>query len=312
MNILLTLDCHLNCTYCFAGLRRSTEVMSFSELELLAGQMDPKQEAVRLMGGEPTLHPQYDAIVKKLKDQRFRVVVFTNGLNPVLHQTAPWLPDEILLNLNPWGSYSPAQRQSIEANLAALGRRVRLGVTIQSPDFDLSDHRHLIEKFGLNPVIRLGLAQPVIGGDNHYLPDEDLAAAHQALVYWAEELAKDQIRLGMDCGFMRCHFSEADIETLIRSGAGLRFTCAPTVDVGPGLSWWRCFAFSGSPPQNWDTTLRQKDIAQAASRRQPEPTSECRDCVHHESGWCDGGCLARAILRQKQRENQTANMMIMT
>lgn len=302
MNILLTLDCSLDCAYCFARACRTEaalQEMPVSELEQITSTLDPCNDPVRLMGGEPTLHSQYPEIMKALKKaQGFSVTVFTNGLQSILRQTLPALPDSILLNLNDWQTYSEIQKVTIQENAAALGDRISLAYTITAPDFDLSAHRRLILDHGLRPVIRLGLAQPVVGGDNGYLPDGDLPAAHQAVVAWADLLARDGIRICLDCGFMRCHFNDTEMETLIRAGAVLNFQCRPTLDIGPGLRVWRCFAFSSGPGVDWrdyqDGGLL-RDLFQARDQ-------ECRlgrgSCEYASGGWCQGGCLARSMTHQ--------------
>ncbi len=251
MNILLTTTCNLACDYCFEQSLRSgagQQEMTLRELEwLLFNRMNPDVDEVRLMGGEPTLHSRYPEVMRMANEHGTIVTVFTNGTQAVLRKTAPNLPYRVLLNLNDWSFYSKDQQTEILNNLAALGEKVSLGYTITRPDFDLSTHQRLIHKYGLRRVIRLGLAQPIIGGKNVYLPDEDLAAAHAAIAGWATELAKDDIRLNFDCGFMRCHFNDRQIEQLIRAGTILRFDCSPALDVGPGLRAWRCFAFSNGP-----------------------------------------------------------------
>ncbi len=300
MNILLTLDCNLECAYCFARARKaaiSRQEMTLDELERLLSQLDPDVDEVRLMGGEPTLHSRYPEVMRLIKSTGFRVTVFTNGTRASLRQTAPDLPDTVLLNLNDWQVYSDEQRAVILDNLAALGKRVGLGYTITRPDFDLADHLRLIREYDLKPVIRIGLAQPVLSGDNDYLPDRELPAAQQAVVQWATRLAAEGIRLNFDCGFMRCHFSEADIERLIRANAALRFICRPSVDVGPGLQTWRCFAFSAGPGVDWRNFQGAEQAQAWFTRRDHFIDPECNDCSDHQSGWCQGGCLARRVIQ---------------
>ncbi|MDY6873414.1 MAG: radical SAM protein [Chloroflexota bacterium] len=302
MNILLTLACNLDCEYCFARARRSAmtrQEMTMAEVETVVSRLDPDRDMVRLMGGEPTLHDQYPRILKHLLDGGFAVTVFTNGILPTLRETAPYLPEQILLNLNDWSSYSQAQREGIIRNLAALGDRVGLGYTVLNPDFDLGQHRRLILDYGLRPVIRIGLAQPVVGGANCYLPDADLDLAHRAVVRWARRLAADRIRLNFDCGFMRCKFSNADLGNLIRSRTALRFTCGPAVDVGPGLRVWRCMAFSAEPGLTWQEYLEGEQSGGAFPRRDELDWDNCRNCGQRTSGACAGGCLARSVVAEE-------------
>lgn len=300
MNILLTLDCNLDCAYCFARSCKAASLrqeMTLDELDTLLCRMDPNVDEVRLMGGEPTLHTCYPEVMHLVKSSGFRVTVFTNGTQASLRQTAPDLPDSVLLNLNDWQFYSVEQRAVILDNIAALRGRVGLGYTITRPEFNLADHVRLVREYGLKPVIRLGLAQPVFGGDNDYLPDEALLAAHQAVVNWATRLAAEGIRLSFDCGFMRCHFSESNIESLVRANTAMRFICPPSLDVGPGLQTWRCFAFSAGSGVDW-RTFQNADQARARFAGQDKIiNSDCDECGDHRSGWCQGGCLARRAIR---------------
>ena len=299
MNLLITTDCNLACDYCFAGSLRQGHVereMSLPELEQGLSYLDKDQHEVRLMGGEPTLHSQYAEILRSLKRRGYRVVVFTNGTCEQLRQTTPCLPDRVLVNVNDRDTYSAGQRKHIRENLAALGGRVELGYTITMPVFDLGWHCQLILETGCRPVIRLGLAQPVIGGDNVYLADNDLPEAHAAIARWAMRLAPDGIRLGMDCGFMRCLFSDQDIENLIRAGTALRFECSPAVDLGPGLQAWRCYAFSNQIGADWSSFKDEQACRAQFVRQDIALPQRCTDCQHWQSGWCQGGCRARVLV----------------
>lgn len=302
MNILLTLACNLDCTYCFACARRHAETrqeMTLAEIETILSRLDPDRDRVRLMGGEPTLHSRYPQILKLLQDRGYTVTVFTNGISPALRETLPYLPEQILLNLNDWSSYSQVQQDGIISNLSALGDRLGLGHTVLHPDFDLSKHRELILDYGLRPVIRIGLAQPVVGGGNCFLTDAELPATHRSVVSWARRLAQDGIRLNFDCGFMHCRFSDTDLATLIRSHTALRFECSPAFDVGPGLRVWRCMAFSAEPGMEWKQFLESEQSGGAFAQREALEWDDCRDCEQRTTGACGGACLARQRVSAK-------------
>lgn len=306
MNIILTTNCNLDCSYCFARSLRTAQApgeMSMDELDTLIHTLDPARDPVRLMGGEPTLHSQYRTILKTLKRRGFKITVFTNGIHPNLRRSTPHLPDKILLNLNDWLSYSSAQQTAIQTNLSALGERINLAYTILQPDFDLSMHCQFIIEQGLHPLIRLGLAQPVVGGDNAYLADTHLPAAHRSVVRWAKSLAEDGIHLSLDCGFMQSHFSNADIETLVRAGTALKFNCVPTVDVGPGLQVWRCFAFSNTQGISWKKYQHENKLREWFISQEPHlHNNHDINYNRYQDDWDQGGCLARKTVNIENKQ----------
>jgi hypothetical protein len=306
MNILLTTACNLDCSYCFAQSLRErpgSQEMKLRELEwLLFDWLNPNVNEARFMGGEPTLHSRYAEALRMALSYGYIVTVFTNGTREALRQTTPDRPYRVLMNLNDWSFYSQGQRNEILNNLSALHEKVSLGYTITRPEFDLSTHRRLIREYGLRPVIRLGLAQPVIGGANAALPDEELAASYASIAEWATRLAADGIRLNFDCGFRRCLLDDSQIEALIRAGTILRFDCSPALDVGPGLQAWRCLAFSAGPGVDLRRFGSLASAQEWFERRDIYLGPERDSYARHQSGWCKGGCLARQMIRATRPE----------
>ncbi len=87
-NISITTACNRDCAYCFAGMsagadRRPVEhmvVQRFEEaLDFLQRSGIPE---ARLLGGEPTLHPQFGRIVDLVVSRGLNLVLFTGGLIP--------------------------------------------------------------------------------------------------------------------------------------------------------------------------------------------------------------------------------------
>jgi len=77
----LTLACELRCLHCgsHAGARRESE-LSIEECWRLADELAALGcEKVTLGGGEPTLHPAWHEIGRRLSDQGVRVNVISNG-----------------------------------------------------------------------------------------------------------------------------------------------------------------------------------------------------------------------------------------
>lgn len=89
-NILLTNIYNRNCIYCFAKQemkdaknRGRKEELSFKNLKIILDFLERSSEkTVRLMGGEPTLHPQFKEFIDYILSRGFRVHIFTDGLFP--------------------------------------------------------------------------------------------------------------------------------------------------------------------------------------------------------------------------------------
>jgi radical SAM protein with 4Fe4S-binding SPASM domain len=77
----LTLACNLRCLHCgsFAGERRPDE-LSLEECERIADELAALGcEKLTLGGGEPTMHPQWAELGKRLVDQGVTVNIISNG-----------------------------------------------------------------------------------------------------------------------------------------------------------------------------------------------------------------------------------------
>ena len=83
-NILLTEKCVRACPYCFAKeyLKESKEnLLSWENLIYMADLFESSHEKhLSLLGGEPTLHPNFIDFVMYLHQRKFHVNVFSNGI----------------------------------------------------------------------------------------------------------------------------------------------------------------------------------------------------------------------------------------
>ncbi len=160
---------------------------------------------VRLIGGEPTLHPRFPELIRRAQGRR--IVVFTNGLIPERALAClEGLPENectVLLNMNatrrPDGP-SAAEWRHRSAVACRLGARAKLGFTIFRVDFDLDPLFRLVTEAGTQRGIRLGLAQPILGGGNEYLHPKQYPAVGRRIAGFAERGARSGASLELDCG----------------------------------------------------------------------------------------------------------------
>ena len=87
-NLSLTTECNRHCRYCFARPVFRSQVTNAKHMppEIFERALDflkrSNIDQVRLLGGEPTLHPQFPQFVEKVKEHGLRLLVFSNGFIP--------------------------------------------------------------------------------------------------------------------------------------------------------------------------------------------------------------------------------------
>jgi len=94
--LYITEKCQLRCKHCYMGDRLDAERrMSPQQVELILSHLRilHGQYKVYLLGGEPTTHPDLDAILDVCKSQNYKVVITSNGLIPA--KAWPALDDRI-------------------------------------------------------------------------------------------------------------------------------------------------------------------------------------------------------------------------
>lgn len=100
IRILLTDKCNEYCPNCLnRSFRTESKFISYQAFQMVAKFFhDNGVKKIRLMGGEPTLHPSFEEITKFAKNLYERVTVFTNGTNSQLLAFEPRAKDGINYN----------------------------------------------------------------------------------------------------------------------------------------------------------------------------------------------------------------------
>jgi organic radical activating enzyme len=277
--------------------------MSDDELETILSYLDPRVDVVSLLGGEPTLHSKFKEIVSHVSNKGYIIKIFTNGATAPLRGIHGIAPHDIriILNLNMPDTYNIKEWQQIETNCTLFKDQIALSFNVYKPDFSWQYIQQAILQWGLNRFVRIGMAQPIKGMNNAYLPEKDLRTASSRLVAMAEDLANDGIRLGFDCGFRACTFTKEELGILAECGTQFLFACKPVLDIGPQLMTWRCFPFSVGPGIKLTDFKSLKEVEQYftekwASIQKKGNTAECADCMNMLVASCSGGCLSRSFI----------------
>jgi len=316
-NLVVAGACNLKCAYCFAGdhmrALKDSAAAAFIALEAFEARLDFLDRSgideIRLIGGEPTLHPHFPELIRRARRRGKHIVVFSHGLLSAraLACLEALSPDEctVLVNTNatrfPDG---PKEEEQIRrrATLRRLGPRALLGFTIYRTDFRLDFLLPLVIETGCRKSIRLGLAQPSLSGSNVHLHPKQYPVVGRKIAAFARKAAGAGVKLEFDCGFVRCMFSSADLAALREAGADLGWRCNPILDVDLSGQVLHCFPLADKlqAPLTGSVdaaSLRTALIAQAQPYRLAGIYKECSTCPFKASGECMGGCLAGTLRR---------------
>lgn len=84
MNLIITKRCNKGCPYCFATTARNETLpddwdMSFETFQELLDKMGP-EDSPKLLGGEPTQHPEFKRFVDELTNRKIKFTLISNFL----------------------------------------------------------------------------------------------------------------------------------------------------------------------------------------------------------------------------------------
>lgn len=99
--ILLTENCNANCKGCFNANYRSKRDMAMEDFQEISTYLaQNKIEILKVMGGEPTVHPRFEEAMVYAQGLFPRVSIFTNALNERIKNFRPRPRDVIIYNFS--------------------------------------------------------------------------------------------------------------------------------------------------------------------------------------------------------------------
>lgn len=311
-NLTISAVCNQSCAYCFTRdhLNDSGANQRFLDVGDFEARLNFLERSgidqVRLLGGEPTLHPGFPELVERARARNKKIVVFTNGLMPDKAlgclEELPVTECTVLVNVNEPGEAGKDTSERQRTVIRRLGERALLGFNIYDADFQPDFLLSLVAEVRCRPAIRLGIAQPCLSGDNRYIHPKQYGFVGEKVVRFACLAASAGVRLEFDCGFVRCMFSDEDMEALKASSADIGWRCNPILDIDIEGRVIHCYPLSrlGSRPLTPETdapALRSAFESSTRPYRQAGIFQECSTCPFKASGECPGGCLAVTIRR---------------
>ena len=307
-NICLTSICNRECAYCFAKSRPGhPDYMSVDNFRKALSFLERSEIGeVRILGGEPTLHPQFKEILTLAKETRKKVFLFTNGLfeDDILEVLTGFSLQAlaVMVNVTP---ISPGKKNHLQHQrhvIKELGPRAMLSFNIYRPDIPFDVLIELLAEGTMEKTVRLGIALPCLHEKNEYLFPHQYQHIGFRISRFAVRAAPLGIRLSFDCGFVPCMFTPEEMESLHSAEAAMEWRCSPILDINTAGHILSCFPLA----EMFSVPLKDGENAAAVragfvEKSRPFRASGiykyCSACNLMQSGICPGGCLAATIRR---------------
>lgn len=337
-NIMLNKICNLKCEYCFAN-KFVNKDNYYDENNITMENyikaldfIDNSNERLGLIGGEPTLHPNFKEFVDiAIKREGIKnIVIFTNGINLDKYNNFLNHPKvSTLINVNSPLDIGENNYKKLIKNLdflineLYLQNKISIGVNIYKENQDFSFILDLIKKYKFKKV-RTSVVVPNSTDKKNENSIDYFKRMKKTVIDFFYELKKLDCMPTFDCNLMaQCVFSKEEREFLsefwqYESNLGIRCNitdnpvCDPVIDILPNLKLVRCFGCSDEEYsmfsfQNIEEvrgyfTYKIDDLSYRVLNHE-----DCRYCKQRISKKCMGGCIAFKkekidILNKKLRE----------
>lgn len=346
-NIMITGVCNVKCPYCFADefvnnqnyFKDKKDIhMSKENFERAVNFIltNPK-ERIGIIGGEPTLHPQFKEFIEKLIfDRRISsFTLFTNGVH--IEDYYRLLSNDkirILVNCNSPNDIGQNKYDMLVKNLDNLINnyymkdRITLGINMYKPDFEYDYILELLEKYDYR-YVRTSIT--VLNGEskNSMSSMEHFDIMKNSVFKFFRELEKRGIVPGYDCNIMpSCIPSNEEAEFLKRfipnapadQMGRKRFNllgpskCQPVIDILPDLNSVRCFGLSD---QHKVHISKFRNIGHLKNyfynyfdsfAYSISDSENCAVCDQRKSMECNGGCLVYKLDKIASARNYCENL----
>lgn len=327
-NIMLTDVCNLNCPYCFANEFVNHDKNEISQaafdaaLDFIVG--DGTHRTVGLIGGEPTLHRNFEGFVRQLiADRRVeRIMLYTNGLvldrywDVLLHPKV-----QMLVNLNPPSVMGDARYGSILKNLDHLvldcmrPDRVTLGINMYGAQFEYSYIIEELKRYSMDHV-RVSIVVPNLDEGRNIDAHAYFASMKPRLLEFFHNLLDEGIVPNFDCnkiptcmvapqelaGFRR-HLDDPVLKGKISLSNinNAQVVCRPVIDIRQDLTAVRCFGLSQYTKQHIGDFKCIHELEMFYMRTidayayNTVYSTACVDCHRRKVAECSGGCYGFKI-----------------
>lgn len=319
MNIMMLKPCNCKCPYCFAddviegtsGCKKENQLMTMEDFKTAIDFAVASGEvSIGLIGGEPTLHPEFREFVTYVlgREEIKEVTLFTNATKLEVLDGLWGSKLHVLINFNAIETIGSSMFKIVKENIINafkdLGKRdkITLGVNMYKVDFEYMDMIEVMQEIKYEKTLRVSVSVPM---DKSIDLLEYFKSMKPSVFEFFRALEDIAVLPRYDCNLMpACVITEEEAKWLGKfmklgpSNLLQPSTCLPVMDVLTDLTAIRCFGMSEDLKvsiKDFKTTKQvrgffEKNTDHVACNI-PSHTV-CKNCKKFFTGECNGGCLA--------------------
>jgi hypothetical protein len=233
-NLSLTAPCHRGCPEDTAGTPILQPAGFLAALDFLERA---RVVQLRLLGGEPMLHPDFAWMLTRALERGFSVLVYSGGLIPhaILRKLERLPPEKVtvLVNVAVPGEAPPCDLSRQTLVFSRLGLRALPSLEILSPSLRLDFLLELIDRHGLARGVRLGLAFLGKSGSDVVLPSRPHTEVGRRIVAFAQRARQLGVKVELHRGGRPCLFPPDTLRDMGISPLDVEHSSGPILDILP-------------------------------------------------------------------------------
>lgn len=285
--VLITDRCNMNCPSCFNKDIRCNQEMSVEDFSKVCTYLKDEGhiERLKIMGGEPTVHKNFQEIVGIAQNNFASIHIFTNGVNDEISKVKMREYDTIIYNLSCMGQQYPAAKLLPEQNFVhAYETRIDSKCNVDRIKHVL---RHVHSIVGEKMVVNLTLDCM----ENIFANKKNIIEKWNSIVTFVEEL---NISYRVDHAIPYCFFVGSEMRIKVH-GSFCPLACAGLITPDLKLRHCNqtmtnllCIRQDGRFVP-WQI-LEQYILCEHLEMQSQSLHKMCKDCLFYGRK-CDGGCF---------------------
>jgi MoaA/NifB/PqqE/SkfB family radical SAM enzyme len=300
-NISLTYRCNRQCSYCYAkNLNRDfpqdLSLENFKKiLEWFKSQNIPH---FNVLGGEPTIHPKFNDMLKLTNENNLRVRIFTNNLfnQPIFKNNAGCI-ESVRVNFNKPTDYKEDEKKIFDSNLSFLHDNNFNIVLCFNITPDTKYYDYFIDtclKYNVNQVF-WATTCPGLKKENLFVEMDELKNMTPFLIDFVQSCIDQGVFPLLIKSLPLCIFDSYE-RLWLRKKADLRGVCGMPENIyviNPDLTLFPCTILQIGGP-NILSFKKEGDISKFYEEkikelRQKPLFEKCKECKDYKRGICQGG-----------------------